>query len=683
MNSRATPFRSWALLALLPLLLVPLLAVITTRTALADPLDPPGTAGTAPSDAGPARTAAVTANSLTQFKVVTGQVVLSEDACGTNAPSCTVQIVKPSPMATVAEADLFCATTGLSNYHPNDGEVTLNGALVKWDQIIPSAIQSFNARDDVTSIVKPVADAALPGTVTFTITENPTLKYDGCILKVIWNDPTTTQNSILIYFGAQQTTGDTLVVNFAQPLSASAFAAPLEFSLGISFGHQPSFPSQFSQVDVNGMRLTTSAGGEDDGTFNQNGALITVGGTGDSSANPLPFAAPVTATVPDDELYDLRPFVNVGDTSMTIFTLNPSNDDNIFIANLFLRNVTVVTAALVLTPPAATNPVGTQHCVTATATAANGDPTPNVTVIFSVTGANPRPNTSGTTDANGQTTFCYTGTVAGSDVISAFADTNNNGSFDPGEARDEALKEWLAGPPATLVLTPPTATNTVGDQHCVTATVADVFANPTPGITVRFTVIGAAATFSTPSSGSATTNGAGQATFCFTAALPGVNGIHAFADTNNSGSQDPGEPFGDAEKTWILPVGTALCEIKVTDGGHITAINADSASFGGVARSDDAGNASGNEEYQDHGPAMPMNVKATEILAITCTPDFKTATVYGTATIDGSGSYAFRIRMTDNNEPGKGYDVYGILLSNGYNSGDKVLDGGNIQIHKL
>ncbi|HEY8826024.1 MAG TPA: post-COAP-1 domain-containing protein [Candidatus Limnocylindria bacterium] len=625
----------------------------------------------------------MTANSLTQFKVVTGQVVLSEDACGTNAPSCTVQIVKPSPMATVAEADLFCATTGLSNYHPNDGEVTLNGALVKWDQIIPSAIQSFNARDDVTSIVKPVADAALPGTVTFTITENPTLKYDGCILKVIWNDPTTTQNSILIYFGAQQTTGDTLVVNFAQPLSASAFAAPLEFSLGISFGLQPSFPSQFSQVDVNGMRLTTSAGGEDDGTFNQNGALITVGGTGDSSANPLPFAAPVTATVPDDELYDLRPFVNVGDTSMTIFTLNPSNDDNIFIANLFLRNVTVVTAALVLTPPAATNPVGTQHCVTATATAANGDPTPNVTVIFSVTGANPRPNTSGTTDANGQTTFCYTGTVAGSDVISAFADTNNNGSFDPGEARGEALKEWLAGPPATLVLTPPTATNTVGDQHCVTATVADVFANPTPGITVRFTVIGAAATFSTPSSGSATTNGAGQATFCFTAALPGVNGIHAFADTNNSGSQDPGEPFGDAEKTWILPVGTALCEIKVTDGGHITAINADSASFGGVARSDDAGNASGNEEYQDHGPAMPMNVKATEILAITCTPDFKTATVYGTATIDGSGSYAFRIRMTDNNEPGKGYDVYGILLSNGYNSGDKVLDGGNIQIHKL
>jgi hypothetical protein len=80
---------------------------------------------------------------------------------------------------------------------------------------------------------------------------------------------------------------------------------------------------------------------------------------------------------------------------------------------------------------------------------------------------------------------------------------------------------------------------------------------------------------------------------------------------------------------------------------------------------------------------MPMNVKATDILAITCTSDFKTALVYGTATIDGSGSFAFRIRMTDNGEPGTGQDVYGIIISNGYDSGDKVLEGGNIQIHKM
>ena len=241
----------------------------------------------------------------------------------------------------------------------------------------------------------------------------------------------------------------------------------------------------------------------------------------------------------------------------------------------------------------------------------------------------------------------------------------------------------VAGAPAKLLLTPPTASNTVGDPHTVTATVTDTFGNPTPGIVVRFTVLGAAATFSTPASGSDTTDAAGQATFTFTAALPGGNGIHAFADTNNDGDQDLGEPFGDATKAWTLPVGTALCEIKITGGGRITAINGDRATFGGTARSDADGNASGNEEYQDHGPAQAMNVKSIDILAITCTPDFKTANIYGTATIDGSGMFAFRIRATDNTEPGTGSDVYGIIVSSGYNSGDKVLEGGNIQIHKL
>ncbi len=58
---------------------------------------------------------------------------------------------------------------------------------------------------------------------------------------------------------------------------------------------------------------------------------------------------------------------------------------------------------------------------------------------------------------------------------------------------------------------------------------------------------------------------------------------------------------------------------------------------------------------------MPMNVKATEIWRPPAHPTSRRRPVYGTATIDGSGSYAFRIRMTDNNEPRKSYDVCGIL----------------------
>ena len=360
------------------------LALFTQGAAAAGPGE--GSGGSA------AVSAASSANSLTEFTTIVGQVVLSEDACGTNTPSptssCTVEIVKPSPLATVREAHLFCATTGFSGYRPQNGDVTVNGSPVAWDETIANSISSFNARDDVTAIVKPVADAAPAGLVTFAITENPTFNYDGCALKVIWDDPTTTTNSILIYWGAQETTGDTFVINFA-PLDTSAFVAPMEFSLGISFGFQPG--PQVSQVDVNGMRLTTSAGGQDDGQ-SANGALITLGGTGDTPVNPPPMAPPLSPSMPDDELYDLRPFLSPGDTSMTIFTLNPTNDDNIFLANLFLRNVRVVPpepvpTTLTLEPETATNPVDTEHCVTATVGDQFGGPMGGVTVNFQVTGS--------------------------------------------------------------------------------------------------------------------------------------------------------------------------------------------------------------------------------------------------------------------------------------------------------
>ena len=533
--------------------------------------------GTGTATVGPK--AAVAANSLNEFTTIVGQVVLSEDACGTNLPSCTVDIVKPSPSATVREAYLFCATTGFSGYRPQDDDVTLNGMAVAWNAVIPNAINSFNAWDDVTAIVKPVGDAAPPGVVSFRITENPTTLYDGCALKVIWDDPTTTTNSIIIFWGAQETTGDTFVITFA-PLQASALLAPLEFSLGISFGAQGPcafLGTQFSRVDVDGIRLTTSAGGEDDGSC-QNGALITLGGTGDTAANPPPFAPPTAVpSVPDDELYDLRPFVAVGDTSMTIFTLNPSNDDNIFLANLFLRNVQVV-------PP---------------------DPVPT-----------------------------------------------------------------------TLTLDPKVATNPVGTKHCVTATVRDQFGEPMEGVVVQFEVAGSVNT-----TGSAKTDANGEAEFCYTGpTFPGADKIHAYADTDNDGEQDAGEPFDDATKTWVLPVSTPGCEVKITNGGWLIATNGDKSSFGGNAKVDADGNASGNEEYQDHGPAVEMNLHGN-VLVVVCESD-TSATIYGEATIDGAGSFLYRLRVEDNAEPGKGKDKYWITVDNGYDSGNQILKGGNVQIHQ-
>ena len=152
-----------------------------------------------------------------------------------------------------------------------------------------------------------------------------------------------------------------------------------------------------------------------------------------------------------------------------------------------------------------------------------------------------------------------------------------------------------------------------------------------------------------------------------------AHAIHAYADLNNSNSQDPGEPFDDATKTWVVPASTPGCEAKITNGGWIIAMNGDRASFGGNAKADADGNTSGEENYQDHGPATPFHLHGN-VLAVVCNRD-GSATIFGEATIDGSGSHAYRIDVQDNAEPGKGEDKYRMQVD-GYDSGDQVLRGG-------
>ena len=99
---------------------------------------------------------------------------------------------------------------------------------------------------------------------------------------------------------------------------------------------------------------------------------------------------------------------------------------------------------------------------------------------------------------------------------------------------------------------------------------------------------------------------------------PGADAIEAYADNDNDNTQDPGEPFDTASKIWTVPTSTPMCEAKITQGGWIIADNGDRGSFGGNAKADQNGNPSGQENYQDHGPAQPMHVKSTQVTAITC-----------------------------------------------------------------
>ncbi len=98
------------------------------------------------------------------------------------------------------------------------------------------------------------------------------------------------------------------------------------------------------------------------------------------------------------------------------------------IAELILSPITLVApdpilfSTVGLSPVTATNPVGTDHTVTAFAQAQNGAPVPGVTISFLVlTGPNTGKTGSSATGADGKTTFTYHDDGgAGTDTIQAF-----------------------------------------------------------------------------------------------------------------------------------------------------------------------------------------------------------------------------------------------------------------------
>jgi hypothetical protein len=230
--------------------------------------------------------------------------------------------------------------------------------------------------------------------------------------------------------------------------------------------------------------------------------------------------------------------------------------------------------------------------------------------------------------------------------------------------------------PTSVTVTPTTATNTVGQQHCVTATATDAAGNPTPGYSVYFTVTGTT-TGRDKSSGTAVTGTNGQAQFCYTAQFPGADTITAVVDADEDGTAETGEPTGTATKTYVLPVSTPLCEVQIQDGGWITAANGDKASFGGNAKVSQTSEVKGEQVYTDHGPTQPLRMKSTTVLAVVC--GTREATIWGTGTLNNNVTVFFRIQVTDGGKGSKG-DKYGILLSSGYYSGEQPLRGGNITI---
>jgi Ca2+-binding RTX toxin-like protein len=104
-----------------------------------------------------------------------------------------------------------------------------------------------------------------------------------------------------------------------------------------------------------------------------------------------------------------------------------------------------------------------------------------------------------------------------------------------------------AGVAETLDLTPATDSNPEDTDHTVTATVEDSLGDPVEGVTVNFAVTGV-----NPTTGSATTNASGVATFTYTGANVGVDTITAYADSDDDDVNDVAEPEDTATKTWTV-----------------------------------------------------------------------------------------------------------------------------------
>jgi hypothetical protein len=199
------------------------------------------------------------------------------------------------------------------------------------------------ARADVTSIVKPIIDTGVGGIYNFNVKEGSSPLKDGEALVVVYSNTSLSNRTFAMLDGFSAVTGDTATLNFATPLDPTASGFNAEMFLGIGFS---CCDTQQSTVKVNGTVITDFAGNRDDGIGSgENGRLITVGGFDD------PFSTLLPTYANDHERYNLVPNIIAGDTSIKINTINPSSDDNIFLAGFYVTGLADVTTTLPVPEP--------------------------------------------------------------------------------------------------------------------------------------------------------------------------------------------------------------------------------------------------------------------------------------------------------------------------------------------
>ncbi len=283
---------------------------------------------------------AVANATLSTSYVFNGHGGYSADGLGQNGPGGVLRAEVPAG-STVQKAFLYG-----THYFVTDPDLTQRTIDFDGTMVVTTKIGDVNSlattRADVTAQVAAKVGGG-GGITTFTIGNDPSA-LNGLGLVVVYANAAQPENTIAVLDGAASQAGDTATFVLAAPLDKTVpgFQATMSLGSGHSYqgvaGHVCA-PSQFSIVDVNSQRLTSCAGNFDDGLGND-GALVTVGGVGDLTDNPVD---PNNQTGVDDELYNLSPFLAQGVTSIEVKTSNPSQDDDLFLAVISISARATVT----------------------------------------------------------------------------------------------------------------------------------------------------------------------------------------------------------------------------------------------------------------------------------------------------------------------------------------------------
>ena len=196
-------------------------------------------------------------------------------------------------------------------------------------------MQAFRA--DIGEQVRALIGAGSGGSIHLDVasaTYPPPGRTTGQVVVVVFENQSLERVHIALLDGAAPFLGTAFVA--ALPGRAEQDLPTTQLSVGIGFSTGSG--DQKTILNINGRRLTSIAGGDDD-----HFSLMTVGGLGDDPGNPPdPYFSPVVAGELDDELYDLSrgnevneaPFVLTSETALEVTAEGASEGDLLFFAGL-------------------------------------------------------------------------------------------------------------------------------------------------------------------------------------------------------------------------------------------------------------------------------------------------------------------------------------------------------------